>query len=233
MAFTIGKYGIASVINLAMLVATFELTSFLFIVVILGAVCFYNDFSVFALICYIKEKAALSARHILVGGCVDLADGKDRKAGAKRSAVGLVIPHRLFFQPGRPQHPYDAGCAVHCAGSRYPPHPHRSDPALLVAILSSKGAAGVTGAGFITLAATLSVVPTVPVAGMGLILGINRFMSEYLTTTNFIGNDAQTKSRIDPNAGFGRSLVKSMRKQEAKQVGCQRQPAWSRWNERG
>jgi hypothetical protein len=68
---------------------------------------------------------------------------------------------------------------------------------------------------------------------MGLILGINRFISEYLTTTNFIGNDAQTKSRIDPNAGFGRSLVKSMRKQEAKQVGCQRQPAWSRWNERG
>jgi hypothetical protein len=80
MAFTIGKYGIASVIDLAMLVATFELTSFLFIVVILDAVCFYNDFSVFALICYIKEKAALGARRILVGGCATLADGKDRKS---------------------------------------------------------------------------------------------------------------------------------------------------------
>ena len=218
MAFTTGKYGIASVINPAMLVATFELTSFLFLVVILGAVCFYNDFSVFALICYIKEKAALvlgtSSSEAVLTSLMERIEKPARSA----QWLALSSPTDYSFNLDSPSiHMKLAALFIAQAADT---HLTLTDQILLllVAILSSKGAAGVTGAGFITLAATLSALPTVPVAGMGLILGINRFMSEYLTTTNFIGNDAQTKSRIDPNAGFGRSLVKSMRKQEAKQV---------------
>ena len=192
MSFTIGKYGISSVTNLAMLIGTFYLTSFIFIVVILGAVCRYNGFSIFALIRYIKEELLLvlgtSSSEAALPGLMS----KMEKAGCKRSVVGLVIPTGYSFNLDG-TNIYMTLAALFIAQAT---GIHLSFGEqillLLVAMLSSKGAAGITGAGFITLAATLSVVPSVPVAGMALILGIDRFMSECRALTNFIGNAVAT-----------------------------------------
>jgi aerobic C4-dicarboxylate transport protein len=192
MAFTIGKYGIGSVTNLAMLIGTFYLTSFLFVAVILGAVCRYNGFSILALIRYIKEELLLvlgtSSSEAALPGLMN----KMEKAGCKRSVVGLVIPTGYSFNlDGTNIYMTLAALFIAQATDIHLP---LGDQILLlaVAMLSSKGAAGITGAGFITLAATLSVVPSVPIAGMALILGIDRFMSECRALTNFIGNAVAT-----------------------------------------
>ncbi|MET0172947.1 MAG: dicarboxylate/amino acid:cation symporter [Agrobacterium vaccinii] len=192
MAFTIGKYGISSVTNLAMLIGTFYFTSILFVVVVLGAVCRYNGFSIFALIRYIKEELLLvlgtSSSEAALPGLMS----KMEKAGCKRSVVGLVIPTGYSFNLDG-TNIYMTLAALFIAQAT---GIHLSFGEqillLLVAMLSSKGAAGITGAGFITLAATLSVVPSVPVAGMALILGIDRFMSECRALTNFVGNAVAT-----------------------------------------
>lgn len=192
MAFTIGKYGIGSVTNLAMLIGTFYLTSFLFVAVILGAVCRYNGFSILALIRYIKEELLLvlgtSSSEAALPGLMN----KMEKAGCKRSVVGLVIPTGYSFNLDG-TNIYMTLAALFIAQATDIQLPLGDQILLLaVAMLSSKGAAGITGAGFITLAATLSVVPSVPVAGMALILGIDRFMSECRALTNFIGNAVAT-----------------------------------------
>ena len=192
MAFTIGKYGISSVTNLAMLIGTFYVTSFLFVFVVLGAVCRYNGFSIVALIRYIKEELLLvlgtSSSEAALPGLMS----KMEKAGCKRSVVGLVIPTGYSFNLDG-TNIYMTLAALFIAQAT---GIHLSFGEqillLLVAMLSSKGAAGITGAGFITLAATLSVVPSVPVAGMALILGIDRFMSECRALTNFVGNAVAT-----------------------------------------
>jgi aerobic C4-dicarboxylate transport protein len=192
MAFTIGKYGIGSVTNLAMLIGTFYLTSFLFVAVILGAVARYNGFSILSLIRYIKEELLLvlgtSSSEAALPGLMN----KMEKAGCKRSVVGLVIPTGYSFNlDGTNIYMTLAALFIAQATDIHLP---LGDQILLlsVAMLSSKGAAGITGAGFITLAATLSVVPSVPIAGMALILGIDRFMSECRALTNFIGNAVAT-----------------------------------------
>ena len=192
MAFTIGKYGIGSIANLALLVGTFYLTSFLFVVVVLGAVAWYNGFSILALIRYIKEELLLvlgtSSSEAALPGLMD----KMEKAGCKRSVVGLVIPTGYSFNLDG-TNIYMTLAALFIAQATDTPLALGDQILLLlVAMLSSKGAAGITGAGFITLAATLSVVPSVPVAGMALILGIDRFMSECRAITNFIGNAVAT-----------------------------------------
>jgi aerobic C4-dicarboxylate transport protein len=192
MAFTIGKYGIGSVTNLAMLIGTFYLTSFLFVAVILGAVCRYNGFSILSLIRYIKEELLLvlgtSSSEAALPGLMN----KMEKAGCKRSVVGLVIPTGYSFNLDG-TNIYMTLAALFIAQATDIQLPLGDQILLLaVAMLSSKGAAGITGAGFITLAATLSVVPSVPVAGMALILGIDRFMSECRALTNFIGNAVAT-----------------------------------------
>ena len=192
MAFTIGKYGISSVTNLAMLIGTFYITSFLFVFVVLGAVCRYNGFSIVALIRYIKEELLLvlgtSSSEAALPGLMS----KMEKAGCKRSVVGLVIPTGYSFNLDG-TNIYMTLAALFIAQATDTPLSFGDQILLLlVAMLSSKGAAGITGAGFITLAATLSVVPSVPVAGMALILGIDRFMSECRALTNFVGNAVAT-----------------------------------------
>jgi aerobic C4-dicarboxylate transport protein len=192
MAFTIGKYGIGSIANLAFLIGTFYLTSFLFVFVVLGAVARYNGFSIVALIRYIKEELLLvlgtSSSEAALPGLMQ----KMERAGCKRSVVGLVIPTGYSFNLDG-TNIYMTLAALFIAQAT---DIHLSFGEqillLLVAMLSSKGAAGITGAGFITLAATLSVVPSVPVAGMALILGIDRFMSECRALTNFVGNAVAT-----------------------------------------
>jgi aerobic C4-dicarboxylate transport protein len=192
MAFTIGKYGIGSVANLAMLIATFYLTAAVFILGVLGAVCRYNGFSILALIRYIKEEILLVIGTSSSEAALPSLMEKLEAAGCKRSVVGLVVPTGYSFNLDG-TNIYMTLAALFIAQAMDIDLPLMDQILLLlVAMLSSKGAAGITGAGFITLAATLSVVPAVPVAGMALILGIDRFMSECRAVTNFIGNAVAT-----------------------------------------
>ncbi len=192
MAFTIGKYGISSVANLAMLIGTFYITAFLFVFVVLGAVCRYNGFSIVALVRYIKEELLLVLGTSSSEAALPSLMEKMEAAGAKKSVVGLVIPTGYSFNLDG-TNIYMTLAALFIAQATGI-HLSLGEQVLLllVAMLSSKGAAGITGAGFITLAATLSVVPSVPVAGMALILGIDRFMSECRALTNLVGNAVAT-----------------------------------------
>ncbi|MDK4701856.1 MULTISPECIES: dicarboxylate/amino acid:cation symporter [unclassified Rhizobium] len=192
MAFTIGKYGIGTIANLAFLIGTFYATSLLFVLVVLGAVARYNGFSILALIRYIKEELLLvlgtSSSEAALPGLMN----KMERAGCKRSVVGLVIPTGYSFNLDG-TNIYMTLAALFIAQATDTPLTFGDQILLLlVAMLSSKGAAGITGAGFITLAATLAVVPSVPIAGMALILGIDRFMSECRALTNFVGNAVAT-----------------------------------------
>jgi aerobic C4-dicarboxylate transport protein len=192
MAFTIGKYGIGSIANLAFLIGTFYVTSLLFVLVVLGAVARYNGFSILALIRYIKEELLLVLGTSSSEAALPALMTKMERAGCDRSVVGLVIPTGYSFNLDG-TNIYMTLAALFIAQAT-DTHLSLADQILLllVAMLSSKGAAGITGAGFITLAATLSVVPSVPIAGMALILGIDRFMSECRALTNFVGNAVAT-----------------------------------------
>lgn len=192
MAFTIGKYGISSISSLLLLVGTFYLTSLLFVLVILGAVARYNGFSIIKLIKYIKDELWLVLGTSSSEAALPTLMQKMEQAGCEKSVVGLVVPTGYSFNLDG-TNIYMTMAALFIAqavgielswGEQL--------TLLLVAMVSSKGAAGVTGAGFITLAATLSVVPSVPVAGMALILGIDRFMSECRALTNLVGNACAT-----------------------------------------
>lgn len=188
MAFTIGKFGIGSIANLAYLVGTFYVTAAVFVLVVLGAVARYNGFSILALIRYIKAELLLVLGTSSSEAALPAVMEKMERAGCAKPVVGLVIPTGYSFNLDG-TNIYMTMAALFIAQAT-DTHLSLGDEILLllVAMLSSKGAAGVTGSGFITLAATLSVVPTVPVAGMALILGIDRFMSECRALTNFIGN---------------------------------------------
>ncbi|GAB1581174.1 dicarboxylate/amino acid:cation symporter [Phyllobacterium phragmitis] len=192
MAFTIGKYGIESVANLAFLVATFYLTSLLFVLVVLGAVARYNGFSILALIRYIKEELLLVLGTSSSEAALPSLMEKMEKAGCKKSVVGLVVPTGYSFNLDGTNIYMTLAALFIAQAMDIPLSIGDQILLLLVAMLSSKGAAGITGAGFITLAATLSVVPAVPVAGMALILGIDRFMSECRALTNLVGNAVAT-----------------------------------------
>ncbi|WP_128253856.1 dicarboxylate/amino acid:cation symporter [Falsirhodobacter deserti] len=192
MAFTIGRYGIESVVNLAFLVICFYVTALLFVLVILGAVARYNGFSIFKLIKYIREELLLVLGTSSSEAALPSLLQKMERAGASRSVVGLVVPTGYSFN-------LDGTNIYMTMAALFIAQATNTDLTLgqeilllLVAMLSSKGAAGITGAGFITLAATLSVVPTVPIAGMALILGVDRFMSECRALTNFVGNAVAT-----------------------------------------
>ncbi|NPD14815.1 dicarboxylate/amino acid:cation symporter [Xinfangfangia sp. D13-10-4-6] len=191
-AFTIGKYGIASIINLALLVGTFYLTAFLFVVVILGAVCRANGFSIFRLMAYLKAELLLVLGTSSSESALPSLMEKMEQAGCKRSVVGLVVPTGYSFNLDGTNIYMTLAALFIAQATNIDLTLQQQILLLLVAMLSSKGAAGVTGAGFITLAATLSVVPSVPVAGMAIILGVDRFMSECRSLTNFIGNAVAT-----------------------------------------
>ena len=192
MAFTIGKYGVGTLANLAMLVGTFYLTSALFVIVILGGVARLCGFSIFRLIAYLKAELLLVLGTSSSESALPALIEKMERAGCPKSIVGLVVPAGYSFN-------LDGTNIYMTLATRFIAQATGIDLSwgqqallLAVAMLSSKGAAGVTGAGFITLAATLSIVPSVPVAGMALILGVDRFMSECRSLTNFIGNAVAT-----------------------------------------
>ncbi|WP_258087122.1 dicarboxylate/amino acid:cation symporter [Xenorhabdus bovienii] len=188
MAFTIGKYGISSIGNLMMLIVTFYMTSLLFIFVVLGAVAKYNGFSIIKLIKYIKDELWLVLGTSSSEAALPSLMRKMENAGCEKSVVGLVIPTGYSFNLDGTNIYMTMAALFIAQATGIELSFTEQISLLLVAMISSKGAAGVTGAGFITLAATLSVVPSLPVAGMTLILGIDRFMSECRALTNLVGN---------------------------------------------
>lgn len=192
MAFTIGKYGISSIGNLLFLLLTFYITSLLFVLVILGAVARYNGFSIIKMIKYIKEELLLVLGTSSSEAALPTLMQKLEKAGCEKSVVGLVVPTGYSFNLDGTNIYMTMAALFIAQACNIDLTIQQQLLLLLVAMLSSKGAAGVTGAGFITLAATLAVVPTVPIEGMALILGIDRFMSECRALTNLTGNACAT-----------------------------------------
>jgi aerobic C4-dicarboxylate transport protein len=192
MAFTVGSYGLGALGKLIELMLGFYLTAIIFVVVVLGAIAAYTGFSIFRFINYIKEELLLvlgtSSSEAALPGIME----KMRRLGCSESTVGLVIPTGYSFNLDG-TNIYMTMAAMFLAQATNI-HLGLSSQLtlLLVAMLSSKGATGVTGAGFITLAATLAVVPTVPIQSLALIVGIDRFMSECRALTNFVGNGVAT-----------------------------------------
>ena len=192
MAYTVGSYGIGSLKNLLWLMGTFYLTAICFVIIVLGSIARASGFSIFRFLNYIKEELFLvlgtSSSETALPGLMRKMEG----LGCEKQTVGLVVPlgysfnldgtniymtlATLFLAQATDTH-LDAGQIA---------------TLLAVAMLSSKGASGVTGAGFITLAATLAVVPTVPIQSLALLVGIDRFMSECRAITNMIGNGVAT-----------------------------------------
>lgn len=191
-AFTIGKYGVESLVNLAWLVGTFYITSLLFVLLVLGAVCRACGFTILGLIRYLKAELLLVLGTSSSESALPSLMEKMEQAGCRKSVVGLVVPTGYSFNLDGTNIYMTLAALFIAQATNTELTLWQQVTLLLVAMLSSKGAAGVTGAGFITLAATLSVVPTIPVAGMALILGVDRFMSECRSITNFIGNAVAT-----------------------------------------
>jgi len=192
MAFTIGKYGVKVLLYQGALVGCFFLTSFLFIALVLGLVARLNNFSIWALLRYLKAELLLVLGTSSSEAALPSLIEKMEAAGCDKAVVGLVVPTGYSFNLDG-TNIYMTLAALFIAQALDVHLGLGQEMALLaVAMLSSKGAAGVTGAGFITLAATLSIVPAVPVAGMALILGVDRFMSQGRSLTNFIGNAVAT-----------------------------------------
>lgn len=188
MAFTVGTYGLKSLLSLAQLMATFYLTCVVFIFLILGGIARFHGFSIFRFLRYIKEEILIVLGTSSSEAALPRMMLKLESLGAGKSTVGLVIPTGYSFNLDGTSI-YLTMAAVFIAQATNTPMTLTQQITLLaVLLLTSKGAAGVTGSGFIVLAATLSAVGDVPVAGLALILGIDRFMSEARAITNVIGN---------------------------------------------
>ena len=192
MAFTVGSYGLGALNRLVALMAGFYVTAALFIFVVLGLIASASGFSIFRFLAYIKEELLLvlgtSSSETALPGMIQ----KMRRLGCADATVGLVIPTGYSFNLDG-TNIYMAMAAVFLAQATNTPLDLREQiTLLLVAMVSSKGSSGVTGAGFVTLAATLAVVPKVPIASLALLVGIDRFMSECRAITNLIGNGVAT-----------------------------------------
>ncbi|WP_136474959.1 dicarboxylate/amino acid:cation symporter [Pseudomonas sp. DG56-2] len=192
MAFTIGQYGVGSLVQLGYLMACFYATCVLFILVVLGGIARAHGFSVLKLIRYIREELMIVLGTSSSESALPRMLTKMERLGAKKSVVGLVIPTGYSFNlDGTSIYLTMAAVFIAQATDTTMDITHQIT-LLLVLLVASKGAAGVTGSGFIVLAATLSAVGHLPVAGLALILGIDRFMSEARALTNLIGNAVAT-----------------------------------------
>jgi aerobic C4-dicarboxylate transport protein len=192
MAFTIGKYGVSSLLQLGQLMATFYATCLLFIFVILGGIAKAHGFSIWKFIKYIKEELLIVLGTSSSESVLPRMMAKLENLGARKSVVGLVVPTGYSFNLDGTSIYLTMAAVFIAQATNTPMSLTQQITLLLVLLLTSKGAAGVTGSGFIVLAATLSAVGNVPVAGLALILGIDRFMSEARALTNLIGNGVAT-----------------------------------------
>ncbi|MEP6946375.1 MAG: dicarboxylate/amino acid:cation symporter [Acidobacteriota bacterium] len=192
MAFTIGAYGLGSLTSLAKLMATFYATCLIFVFVVLGSIARFHGFSIFRFVRYIKEELLIVLGTSSSEAALPRLIAKLENLGAGKSTVGLVVPTGYSFNlDGTAIYLTMAAVFIAQATNTELDIPHQLT-LLVVLLLTSKGAAGVTGSGFVVLAATLSAVGTVPVAGLTLILGIDRFMSEARALTNIVGNGVAT-----------------------------------------
>jgi aerobic C4-dicarboxylate transport protein len=192
MAFTIGKFGIGSLAKLGMLMGSFYATCLIFVFGVLGIICKLFGFSVFKFICYIKEELLIVLGTSSSESVLPRMMSKMENLGCTRSVVGLVIPTGYSFNlDGTSIYLTMAAIFVAQATNTHLTFT-QTLTILTILLLTSKGAAAVTGGGFITLAATFAAVPTIPLAGLALILGIDRFMSEARALTNLVGNGVAT-----------------------------------------
>ena len=192
MGFTIGSYGLGALNKLLALMAGFYLTAGLFVIIVLGSIAWGSGFSIFRFLAYIKEEMLLvlgtSSSETALPGMIR----KMERLGCAQSTVGLVIPTGYSFNLDG-TNIYMAMAAMFLAQATNTPLDLSHQVALLaVAMLTSKGASGVTGAGFVTLAATLTTVPGIPIESLALLVGIDRFMSECRALTNLVGNGVAT-----------------------------------------
>jgi aerobic C4-dicarboxylate transport protein len=192
MAFTIGRYGIDTLLSLGNLMACFYATCLLFIFVVLGAIARIHGFSIWSFIRYIKEELFIVLGTSSSESVLPRMIAKLEKLGVEKSVVGLVIPTGYSFNLDGTSIYLTMAAVFIAQATNTPMDIFQQLTLLVVLLLTSKGAAGVTGSGFIVLAATLSAVGHVPVAGVALILGIDRFMSEARALTNLIGNGVAT-----------------------------------------
>jgi aerobic C4-dicarboxylate transport protein len=192
MAFTIGKFGLGSLTKLGMLMGSFYLTCLLFVFVVLGTIAKLCGFNIFKFISYIKEELLIVLGTSSSESALPRMMAKLENLGCSKSVVGLVIPTGYSFNLDGTSI-YLTMAAVFVAQATNTPLDLTQTLTILgVLMLTSKGAAGVTGSGFVTLAATFAAIPTIPVAGLALILGIDRFMSEARALTNLVGNGVAT-----------------------------------------
>jgi aerobic C4-dicarboxylate transport protein len=192
MAFTIGNYGIGKLTDLAWLMACFYATCLLFVFVVLGAIARLHGFSIFRFVRYLKDELLIVLGTSSSESVLPRMMTRMENAGCAKSVVGLVIPTGYSFNLDGTSI-YLTMAAVFIAQATNTPMTLLDQLTLLgVLLLTSKGAAGVTGSGFIVLAATLSAVGTLPVTALALILGIDRFMSEARALTNLVGNGVAT-----------------------------------------
>ena len=192
MGFTIGKYGVAALGNLAILIGTFYVTSLIFVIVVLGLIARIAGFSIFKFIAYIREELLIVLGTSSSESVLPQIMEKLQRLGASRSVTGLVIPTGYSFNLDGTNIYMTLATLFLAQATNTHLDLWQIGTILGVAMLTSKGASGVTGAGFITLAATLAVVPDIPITALALIVGIDRFMSECRALTNLVGNGVAT-----------------------------------------
>ena len=192
MAFTIGAYGLGSIVHLLALIATFYLTSVLFVVLVLGAVAAASGFSILRFVAYIKDELLIVLGTSSSETVLPLMIQKMQRLGASSPVVGLVIPTGYSFNLDGTNIYMTLATLFLAQATNTPLTLSQELTVLLVAMLTSKGASGVTGAGFVTLAATLSIIPDIPISALAILVGIDKFMSECRALTNLIGNGVAT-----------------------------------------
>jgi aerobic C4-dicarboxylate transport protein len=192
MAFTVGKYGIGSLGPLAKLIGTFYLTSIFFVLVVLGFVAWIAGFNILKFLLYIKEEVLLVLAISSSEPAIPTLMAKLEKLGCSKALVGLIVPTGYTFNTDGSAIYMSIAALFVAQATNTPLTLGQQFTLFAVALLTSKGASGVQGASFIALVATLTVIPTIPVAGMALILGIDRFMSMFRALINMIGNGVAT-----------------------------------------
>src|SRR5712692_6757926 len=192
LAFTIGKYGLSSLGPLVKLIGTFYLTSILFVFIVLGVIARMAGFGILRFLSYIKEEILLVLAISSSEPVMPTLMAKLEKLGCSKALVGLVVPTGYTFNTDGTSIYMTLSALFVAQATNTPLTLTQQLTILAVAILTSKGASGVQGASFIALVATMTVIPTIPVAGMALILGIDRFMSMCRATVNVIGNGVVT-----------------------------------------
>ena len=192
MAFTVGAYGVVSLVNLLELIATFYLTSLLFVLVVLGTIARLAGFSILRFLAYIKDELLIvlgtSSSETVLPHMIQ----KMERLGASKSVVGLVIPTGYSFNLDGTNIYMTLATLFLAQATNTPLSIGQELGILVIAMITSKGASGVTGAGFVTLAATLAIVPDIPIQSLAILLGIDKFMSECRALTNLVGNGVAT-----------------------------------------